>query len=469
MSRRFDTYHITNRDINKLRELIAEKYDNIQDFLLYGEMRDAKINELMDEIYQLKQIKKGLYIDISNMRNDIVKLKRENGRLRTNLKKFESIDKSQKIFNKSPFNKSPFSKSPQILTFPRNFLNLLQTPIEQSFTSTFGLKKEEEIKQQDEPMTEETKEKLSKIFNLVNSIEDILKLEEIKDNFSCSVKFKKLIKLIPALKCLNKMVGLDKIKKQIFEHICYFIQGLETKNEIMNIVISGGPGVGKSELGKIIGEIYLALGFLKNNKFVVAKRSDFIGKYLGHTASQTQEIINKAIGGVLFIDEVYSLGEKEQRDSFSKECIDTINQNLIEHKGELLCIIAGYEKNIQECFFNYNPGLDRRFPIHYNIDGYTSSELREIFMRKLDDWTIDDPVHTATLEFFEKNKDNFPYYGGDVELLIQNAKFIASKRLMKDTIFVTTKCFTQNDLNNAIELSHISRNKKDSAPEWMYG
>jgi len=461
MNTRSDTYFVSRRDISHLKELINEKYENIHNFLLYGELRDSKINELFDEIKQLKKLKKNLNFDIDNLRNDIIKLRRENSRLKNDLKK--SNEKLKKIIENP---NSGFSKFPPIVDFS-HFINILRS--NESAKPNFKLSERtiyDEIIPE-EILSEEVKQELLKIYNSINSIEDIIKLESIKDKFS-SNKFNKLIKLIPSLIKLNNLVGLDKIKKQIFEHICFFVQNLQTKNEIMNIVISGGPGVGKSELGKILGEIYLALGFLKNNKFVVAKRSDFIGKYLGHTAAKTQEVINNAIGGVLFIDEVYSLGEKEQRDSFSKECIDTINQNLIEHKGELLCIIAGYEKNIQECFFNYNQGLERRFPIRYNIDGYNASELREIFIRKLIDWKLDDENKTATLEFFEKNKINFPYFGGDIDILIQNAKFIASERLMKETI-ISEKCFTQSDLTKSMEIMISSRNtKKDLFPEFLY-
>ena len=106
------------------------------------------------------------------------------------------------------------------------------------------------------------------------------------------------------------------------------------------------------------------MGVIKGNKrniygenkyeFKIVKRSDLIGKYLGHTAAKTQKVIDSCKGGVLFIDEAYSLGNPEGRDSFSKECIDTINQNLTENKANLLCIIAGYKDALDKCFFAYN-------------------------------------------------------------------------------------------------------------------
>lgn len=112
------------------------------------------------------------------------------------------------------------------------------------------------------------------------------------------------------------------------------------------------------------------------------KRSDLIGKYLGHTAKLTQEVFDNSKGGILFIDEAYSLGNPEQRDSFSKECIDTINQNLTENKDTVV-FIAGYKEQLNESFFSYNPGLNRRFKMRLTVDKYNAEDLRQIFIKKL--------------------------------------------------------------------------------------
>ena len=122
---------------------------------------------------------------------------------------------------------------------------------------------------------------------------------------------------------------------------------------------------------------------LKNEKFVKARRSDLIAGYLGQTAKATQKIIDSAIGGVLFIDEVYSLGNSEKRDSFAKECIDTINENLTEKKTDFICIIAGYKDEIDSCFFSYNSGLERRFPVRFTIEEYKPEELFLIFIKSI--------------------------------------------------------------------------------------
>merc|ERR1711991_1200935 len=108
-------------------------------------------------------------------------------------------------------------------------------------------------------------------------------------------------------------------------------------DDMLHTVITGPPGVGKTELGRILGHIYKGMGVLKKGHLKIVKRSDLIGKYLGHTAAKTQDVIDECSGGVMFIDEAYSLCNKEGRDSFSKECIDTLNQNLTERR-DFLCI-----------------------------------------------------------------------------------------------------------------------------------
>ena len=107
-----------------------------------------------------------------------------------------------------------------------------------------------------------------------------------------------------------------------------------------------------------MGKIFSGLGVLKKNKFMKVTRADLIAGYLGQTALKTQDVIKDSLGGVLFIDEAYALGNMEKRDSFAKECIDTLCEGLSDNKDNLMVIIAGYEKELKECFFNYNAGLN---------------------------------------------------------------------------------------------------------------
>ena len=118
----------------------------------------------------------------------------------------------------------------------------------------------------------------------------------------------------------------------------------------MHTVIYGPPGTGKTEIAKIIGAIFAKLGVLNKKQFKKVTRADLIAGYLGQTALKTRDVIKEALGGVLFIDEAYALGNPEKKDSFAKECIDTL-RTISEHKDQLMVIIAGYEEELKKAFF----------------------------------------------------------------------------------------------------------------------
>ncbi len=291
----------------------------------------------------------------------------------------------------------------------------------------------------------------------IETIDDLLEFslkygtpEEIND-INNNINRKVLYDLIEPLDKLNKIIGMEEIKSQILDLILSSIQGLYDSKSLYHTVITGPPGAGKTLLAKILGEIYLRLGILKSpdNKYIFknVKRSDLIGKYLGHTAIKTQEVIDSVDGGVLFIDEVYSLGNDDKRDSFSKECIDTINLNLTE-KDNFICIIAGYPSEIENCFFSVNPGLKRRFPFRYEIKSYSPEELADIFCYKITemDWTTELNLDRKTIiNFFIENKENLQYFGGDIDNLILNCKTCHSKRVFGKNY--EKKIITFDDLN----------------------
>ena len=271
----------------------------------------------------------------------------------------------------------------------------------------------------------------------ITNIIDLIELGKLYDeNKRYNIDLQILNKLVEPLTELNNMIGMESVKQDMVDHILFKIQNLDTKNtDMMHTVIQGPPGVGKTEVAKIIGKIYLAMGILKNNKFIKATRSQLIAGYLGQTAKATQKIIDSAIGGILFIDEVYSLGNAEKRDSFAKECIDTINENLTDKKTDFICIIAGYKEEIDSCFFAFNAGLERRFPVRFTIDPYSPEDLFLIFKKKVFDfgWTIDETIKVG---FFIKHHKQFKYYGGDMENLFARCKRAHSRRVFasKDAI-----------------------------------
>ena len=295
----------------------------------------------------------------------------------------------------------------------------------------------------------------------INCLLDLIELGKQYDlNKRYNVDLKILSKLVDPLTELNNMIGMETVKQDIVDHILFRIQKLDDSHQdMMHTVIQGPPGVGKTEVAKIIGKIYLAMGILKNDNFIKANRSDLIVGYLGQTAKATQKIIDSAIGGILFIDEVYSLGNSEKRDSFSKECIDTINENLTEKKTDFICIIAGYKDEIDSCFFAYNSGLERRFPVRFTIDVYKPEEIYLIFKKKVYDigWTLDDTIGT---KFFEEHFDFFKFFGGDMEILFSRCKRAHSRRVFasKET---NIKVINLIDLKRGFESFKNHRQIKD--------
>jgi SpoVK/Ycf46/Vps4 family AAA+-type ATPase len=294
----------------------------------------------------------------------------------------------------------------------------------------------------------------------VNTLQDLIELGEsydINDPKRYVINMRALHKCVSSLKELNHMIGMKNVKEMVLDLIFFRLQNIKdttNRDEMWHTVIEGTPGSGKTELARILGKIYYGLGICKKDKFTAVKRSDMIGKYLGHTAKMTQEIFDSAKGGILFIDEAYALGNPEQRDSFSKECIDTINQNLTENKDTIV-FIAGYKEQLQESFFSYNPGLNRRFKFRITVDIYNAAELRSIYLKKLKDdgWNIfnEDEDIQIPLDFFERNREMFKYNGGDMENLWHLTKIAHSRRIFGKSIDLKKK-INEADLRKSFDM-----------------
>lgn len=279
----------------------------------------------------------------------------------------------------------------------------------------------------------------------INSIDDMLYLIDSDSLDSTSLSLLKNIK--EPLEELSRFIGINTIKNNIIEQILYYLQGLNGDDDYLHTVICGPPGTGKTELSKIIGTIFCNLGILKKKTFKKVTRSDLIAGYLGQTAIKTKDVVKEAIGGVLFIDEVYALGNSEKSDSFSKECIDTLCEALSDHKNEIMVIVAGYEKDIEKCFFSYNQGLRSRFIWKYTIEDYTYDELFSILLQKIElsSWKIDNAITSA---WFEDKTDDFKYFGRDVEQFFSKIKICHAKRIF-GKINVEKKRITFSDLEEA--------------------
>jgi Cdc6-like AAA superfamily ATPase len=261
---------------------------------------------------------------------------------------------------------------------------------------------------------------------------------------------------------LDAMIGMRELKESIVEQLLYFMmfeRSTETPGgDFKHTVLYGPPGTGKTEIAKIIGNMYSKIGILKKQVFKKVTRGDLVAGYLGQTAIKTRNVIEDCLGGVLFIDEAYSLSHSGETDSFSKECIDTLCEALSNHKENLMVIIAGYETELERDFFSTNPGLDSRFIWRFKIDPYSATELREIFSKKVDEsgWELNSE-EVAPASWFHQHKSKFKHFGRDMELLFFYTKIAHTKRIFglpKEL----HKRITQEDLDAGI--TTFMKNKK---------
>jgi len=254
-------------------------------------------------------------------------------------------------------------------------------------------------------------------------------------------KLYKLIDIIKPLENLNKLIGLQKLKDQLLEQLLYFVQG-HNDHIMLHTVIEGAPGTGKTTVANLMAEIYSGIGILKRNKFTVIKREDLIGQYLGETTIKTMNMLKKCINGVILIDEAYSLGSEDGRDSYAKEAIDCINQFLTENMDKIVCIIAGYREELNLCFFSQNKGLRRRFPWTFTIDNFTQEELAEIFINKVlytNEYELDKDINNKYIESKIK-KEYFNGNAGDIENILSRIKIINSRvNFCRENSFIITK------------------------------
>ncbi|PLS16763.1 stage V sporulation protein K [Bacillus sp. M6-12] len=189
---------------------------------------------------------------------------------------------------------------------------------------------------------------------------------------------------------LGTLVGMDEMKKMIKEIYAWIYvnkkreeKGLKAGRQALHMMFKGNPGTGKTTVARLIGKLFLKMNVLSKGHLIEAERADLVGEYIGHTAQKTRDLIKKAIGGILFIDEAYSLGRGGEKD-FGKEAIDTLVKHMEDRQHEFILILAGYSREM-DYFLTLNPGLHSRFPIVVDFPDYTIQQLLEIAQRMLNE------------------------------------------------------------------------------------
>lgn len=307
----------------------------------------------------------------------------------------------------------------------------------------------------------------------LSDIINIIEKNEYRVDTEYNIDLKSLHNIKTDLIELNNMIGMENMKQSIVDQLLYFTQSLHIGKEsgdFKHTAIYGPPGTGKTEIAKIIGKMYSKMGILKNTVFKKVTRSDMIGGYLGQTAIKTRKVIEECIGGVLFIDEAYSLANGEREDIYSKECLDTLCEALSDHKNDLMVIIAGYEDELNETFFRVNKGLQSRFIWRFTMSEYSPNEIMRIFKKKVADqeWSFEYEDQIKEKWFIDK-KDNFKFYGRDMELLFTYIKICHGRRIYGKNKEYRKK-ISLEDLDKGYEIFLKNKNikKESKVPYGLY-
>jgi len=253
---------------------------------------------------------------------------------------------------------------------------------------------------------------------------------------------------------LNELIGLDGVKKEVNNlinmvtvHKMRKEHGLKSVDMSLHMVFSGNPGTGKTTIARMMARIYRSLGVLSKGQLVEVDRAGLVAGYVGQTATKTMKVIESAIGGVLFIDEAYSLTSKSEND-FGSEAINTILKAMEDNREDLVVIVAGYD-GLMDTFIHSNPGLESRFNRYLHFDDYTVDEMLAILNLQLNkgQYTLDEAAKAAVRDYIEASNTSSIAFGNArgvrnifEKLLVEQANRISSlHEITKEDLLAITE------------------------------
>ena len=239
------------------------------------------------------------------------------------------------------------------------------------------------------------------------------------------------------------LVGLVPVKQRIREIAAYLLitkarlqLGIEAAKPSLHMCFTGNPGTGKTTVALKMADILHRLGYIRQNHVVSVTRDDLVGQYIGHTAPKTKEIIKKAMGGVLFIDEAYYLYKPENERDYGQESIEILLQTMENHRDDLVVILAGYQDRMGT-FFKSNPGMSSRIAHHVDFPDYDENELLEIMKLMADSmhYNLDESALSAMKDYIEKRKLQ-PHFANarSIRNALDRARLRQANRLFNDAI-----------------------------------
>ncbi len=272
---------------------------------------------------------------------------------------------------------------------------------------------------------------------------------------------------------LNALVGLKGVKMLVEEIYSYVeIQKRRQKEKLaaehlgLHMIFKGNPGTGKTTVARIMGRLFKEVGVIPRGHLVEVERADLVGEFIGHTAQKTREQIKKAIGGILFIDEAYSLARGGEKD-FGKETIDALVKGMEDHRDSLIIILAGYQDEM-DWFVETNPGLRSRFPIHISFPDFSTKELLSIadLMLQQRQYNLSNGAREEFRFIIDREHKRHEHSGNArlVRNLIEKAIRRQAVRLLKQDNDLSREelmTITKEDLEGALNQSYCQGRFKD--------